>query len=285
MIAKKYQLLLNKLTPFIFTYKDNLKYFNLKALDKDIESKNCFDPTFVSSGTFYSHLRKMDALSFGEQGMSMDGWVYFDCATMPGAIVGFGIPAGELPNKLKQEFFKARNLDPTELVPISMFIAIPMVGGKWFGHNLSSLKSQLGNEYSGLGLLTKAYAVEVLKITEMYGATQWGSAAINIHSKLADMELISSHTLVHSHTNTLCYRSFYKLERILKVLSQSHYDEQKENQYDYDFKVESSDLERQKELQSHIEQGQEYTLVGKPIYRDSEVSYRVRRGFTSKAPK
>ena len=277
MIAKKYQELFDKLTPFIFSYKDNLEFFDLNALGQTIHSDYHFDPTYNSSLDFYAYLRQMDALTFADQGMCMDGWVYFDCATMPGAIVGFGVKAKELPKKLRQYFKKAK--DDT-FIPVSMFIAIPMLGNKWFGHNLSSLKSKLGDEYKGLGLLTKAFGIQVLKINEMYGATQWGSHAINIHSRLADMELITSSTIVHSHKNTLCYRSYYNREKILSALAKDEARSRKE-----DFSISNHDILAQESLQVKIENKEAFTLIGKPIYEDESVYYKVLRGFTSKAPK
>jgi hypothetical protein len=279
MIAKKYQSLLNKLTPFIFTYKENLRHFNLEAMDLKISPEFCFNPTSFKSKTFYHYLKTMDTLTFGDQGMSMDGWVYFDCSTMPGAIVGFGLSASDLPVKLRSLFL---NCEDNTFIPLSMYIAIPMVGNRWFGHNLSSLRSHLGDEFSGLGMLTKAYALQVLKIEEMFGATQWGSPAIHIHSRLADMDLISSLTAVHSHDNTLCYRSFYSKDKIDKALS-PFIDERKE-----DFLISSRDSNKLFEIQNSLERGEELSLIGKPFYRDSlkdEVYYKLRRGLTSIAPK
>jgi hypothetical protein len=276
MIAKKYQSLLGKLTPFIFSYKENLAFFDLDPMGKRISDNFCYDPTNTKSESFYKHLKRMDSLTFGDQGMSMEGWVYFDCSTMPGAIVGFGIQASELPEDLKSNF---KNISESTFIPISMFIAIPMLGDRWFGHNLSSLGSHLGEEFKGLGLLTKAYGLQVLKIHEMFGATQWGSAAINIHSRLADMELITSVTGVHTHKNTLCYKSFYTREKIEKSLS-THKDNRVE-----DFLVKASESNKQAVIQDQLENGETLTIMGKPVYDDGEIYYKVRRGLTSKAPK
>ncbi len=257
--------LLSKLEPFIFTFKNNIPHFNLKPFDRSIS--NIYDCSSTESESFYNLLRNMDKLTFGDQGMAMEGWVYFDCSAMPGAIVGLGLNVKDLDRELIQKLDIPK--DYKGLVPLSMFIAIPMVGDSWFGHNLCSLKSELGEDYRGLGILTKAMGIEVMKIKTMYGATQWGSHAINIHSKLAPMQLISSHTPVHTHKNSLAYKSVYSKERTEKVLNGDI------DKVEYDFLISSKDLEKQKVIQKLIESGDEFFLVGKPDYKENEILYKI----------
>ena len=269
MIAKKYTDLLKKLTPFVLSYKENLKSFNLQAFDTAIDEEYCFNALDISSESFYQLLRQTDELTFGDQGMAMDGWMYFDCAAMPGAIVGFGLLAQDIPQDLLQKFKIPKNY--SGIIPLSMFIAIPMVGDRWFGHNLSSLGKHLGVEFKGLGLLTKAYGIEVLKIKEMFGATQWGSPAINIHSKLAPMRLRTTVTPIHTHTNTLCYSSIYSMDSLENALSDN------QDKSEECFLIEACDSKLQDELQLKIQNGEEFTLYGKPIYKDNKIYYKIRK--------
>jgi hypothetical protein len=265
MIAKKYKHLLDKIEPFIFSNSDNFPFMEKKILNKEVTT--FFDCKSTSSEPFYKLLRTTDRLAFSDQGMAMEGWVYFDCSSMPGAIIGFGIYKEDLPQKLRDEF----NIDQSYngLVPISMFIAIPTMNSFWIAHNLSSLRSRLGDSFSGLGLLTKALGIKVLKITKMYGATQWGSDAIFVHSKLAPMKLLSARTPVHSHINTLAYFSDYS--EIDKILS----DEQKVDE-DYDFLIAAKDTAGQISLQEKIESGEEHTLIGKPITKVDDIYYKIK---------
>src|SRR5690606_33009592 len=100
-------------------------------------------------------------------------------------------------------------------IPISFYIAIPTVQpGQWFGHNLSSLNNSLPKKYPGLGIMTKALGIKLMQIEVMYGATQWGNPAIHVHSQLAPMEILSSYTPVHTHPNSLCYRSVYPIANL-----------------------------------------------------------------------
>lgn len=269
MIAEKFLTLLSNLEIYIFSFKDNFEYFNNEPLGFEIKNENKFDCTSLESKTFYSLLRQMDAITFGGQGMAMEGWMYFDCSAMPGSIVGFGIDQEHLPVELLDKLNIPKLYKG--IIPISMFIAIPMLGNNWFGHNLSSLKSILGDKYSGLGLLTKAVGIEVMKITSMYGATQWGSAAIHIHTQLADLQLITSKTPVHTHEHSFCYKSLYTTESIVEALSGRPKEAMKSSK----FKIKDSDRKKQFYIQQQIESGVEYTITGRPIHENGDVYYRI----------
>lgn len=270
MIIEKYKSLFEKLEVYIFSFRDNIESFNLDIYGHKIKDENIFDCTQTSSENFYLLLRQMDKLTFGDQGMAMDGWMYFDCSAMPGAIIGFGLNQETLPNELKSKLEIPK--DYKGIIPISMFIAIPMLGNKWFGHNLSSLKSILGNDYAGLGLLTKLIGIHALKIKTLYGATQWGSAAIHIHAKLAPMELVTSRTPVHTHPNSLCYKSIYQEDEFLNILHGKENKREKE-----DFLLEKDDIKKQSEIQNLIESGKTYTITNQPVHKDGEVFYKIKK--------
>lgn len=268
MIAKKYKQLLDKIEPFVFSNSENKAFMNTNFYESEVSQ--FFDCKSTSAEPFYQLLRTMDKLAFSEQGMAMEGWVYFDCSAMPGAIVGFGVRKEVLPEDLREKFSIPKSY--TGLVPISMFIAIPTMNNFWFGHNLSSLRSRMGDSYKGLGILTKVLGIKVLKIEKMYGATQWGSAAIHIHSKLAPMLLKSAKTLVHTHSNTLSYFSDYS--DVDSVVSSK--ENSSEEEYNYDFLIGANDDDAHLALQAKIENGEEFTLLGKPISEGDKVFYKIK---------
>ena len=134
-------------------------------------------------------------------------WVFYDCGEMPGGVVGLGVRAKDLGEEALKEY--KIDADYEGLVPISMYIAIPMANGEWFGHNLSSANRVLKEAMPGLGLVTKALALQVFQIPTMLGATQWDSKALEIHLQLSDMELLSTYTPAHSYKNTMTYKSHY----------------------------------------------------------------------------
>jgi hypothetical protein len=199
----KYHDLLKNLEPFIICHPDGLGSFNLDYLGVELKTENRINPLLLSSQKFIEKIYNLDNLSFGGSGMGMPKWVFFDCAAVPGAVVGFGVRA----SRLTESDCKTLEAKGDELIPISMYIAIPCAQGGWFGHNLSSLNGRIEFECSGLGLLTKYYAIGLLNIKNLTGATQWNSHALGLHLKLGPLKLVTSYTPVHSIPTTLCYEA------------------------------------------------------------------------------
>ncbi len=144
------------------------------------------------------------------EGMPMPRWVFFDCSEMPGAIYGLARPARTLWPKAR-ELFKVPH-DYDGLVPVSMYVAIPMYRpGIWFGHNLSSLAPVFeragvtDTDLRGLGSLTKGLALKCFGVQEFWGATQWLSKALYIHVKFGPLDLQTAFTPAHSEHETLTY--------------------------------------------------------------------------------
>jgi len=271
MIETRYQEILKNVEPYLLGNPKSFENYSMSFFNKSIKSENQFNCLSQNSVPFFELLHTLDHISFGDQGMGMDKWVFFDCAAMPAGVFGFGLYAHQLPLSYLQLIKLDKNYKG--LVPISMYMAIPTTHtDHWFGHNLSSLSRYLDLSYKGLGLLTKASAARVFKINQCYGATQWGSHAIEIHSQLANMELRAARLSSHSHANSLCYLSDYSEENILKALSGK-----RNEAYEYDFLLSPSDTEKQIELNESIESGERYEICGRPIHQNGDVFYPIRK--------
>lgn len=274
-IHPKYREILEITEPYLLTYPGNLDHMDLNAFGIEIPKSNIISCIDSTKKDFFNALQMLDKLSFGPVGMPMDKWVFFDCGEMVGGIFGFAINA----EKMKPEILKEYSLPEgyKGLVPVSMYIAIPMAKkGAWFGHNLCSANSFLADLYnfSGLALLTKAIGVKVMNISEAYGATQWESGSLNIHLQLANMEVHSSYTPAHSFEKTMTYRSFYTEEKLLQALSGTSRVAE-----EFDFLVDVSDNEFYKEMQKKIEAGTEqYTIVGRPVYESGKTFLALKKG-------
>ena len=254
---QKYVNLLNNLRPYVICHE--------KLRTKVEESSNVFNqevlwvnPLKLESAGFVNKIIKLDGLSFSGAGMGMPKWVLFDCAMLPSFVFGFAIKSG----LLGQEDRGLLELSEKELFPISMYIAIPQAHSDgWFGHNLSSLNQRLQFDLSGLGLLTKAYALELFKISKLWGATQWDSPALNLHLKFSQMKIHSAHTINHTKENSVCYSSDTRepLESLKtkKVEILTDWTKIKKDQFDY------------RELQTKIEYGEHISL----IHADKEFFY------------
>lgn len=189
---------------FVVTLEKNLGFLDHSPFGINI--RWFIDPTRAESGTFLELLQRLDALTFGPEGMPMDKWVFYDCAELPGFIYGFAMPAGEL-NEREIELLC---MPPgyTGPVPISMYIAIPMLEpGCWLGHNLASLNPTLPDRKLGfLATITKSMGIKAYRMEQCFGATQWASRALNVHTRFGPLDLLTAYTPAHSFPETLTYR-------------------------------------------------------------------------------
>lgn len=275
-IHEKYQYILDQTEPFLLGNPDNFSAYALEVFEKSFAPENLKSCLELRNQKFFSLVQRLDSLTFGDQGMGMDKWVFFDCSAMPAGIFGFGIQRERLPKEFLELMFGSSSgsisgslkFDDSYdgLVPISMYMCIPTSdGGRWFGHNLSSLNSFLGHAYPGLGLLTKAFACRVFGVGQCYGATQWGSSALEIHTQLGDMLLKAATLPAHTHSNSLCYISDYCEENILLALSGK-----KRVANNYDQLLGAKDILAQEKLHMEIEKGLEVAISGRPIRREGE---------------
>ncbi len=202
--------LLDEFTPYLVATPFNLPSLDLAPFGVPIPPENIIDPLRLESETFLRLLHRLDGLTFGPEGMPMPRWVFFDCSELPGAIYGLARPAATLWPKARELFKVPPDYDG--LVPVSMYVAIPMYRpGIWFGHNLSSLAPVFERaavtdvDLRGLGSLTKGLALKCFGVQEFWGATQWLSKALYIHAKFGALDLQTAYTPAHSEHETLTY--------------------------------------------------------------------------------
>lgn len=217
-MEKKYRNLLDLLEPYVVCAQPPEKWVGKDCLGKKLGQDHFYNPLSLKSQSFIERIYKLDAITFGDQGMGMDKWVFFDCSVMPGFVFGYSIKGDKL-NELDR---KKLGIGANDYFPVSMYIAIPtMDEGIWFGHNLSSLNRHLSFSLSGLGVLTKLAGLQFFEIETLRGATQWFSPALFIHTKISRLKLLSAYTPIHSKAETLCYecsvpKNLNALEKISK---------------------------------------------------------------------
>jgi len=198
---------------FIIATPDQLAVADLAPFDVPI--RWTIDPMRTSNATFFDILQRLDGLTFGPTGMPMDKWVFYDCAELPGLIVGFAIEGQCMSPEERSLLSVPDGYDGP--VPLSMYIAIPMrEAGAWFGHNLASLGRLLASRnLSHLGTLTKVMALKAMRATRNVGVTQWPSPALHIHTRFGPLDLVTAWTPVHSFPASLTY-SFPVDDRVLR---------------------------------------------------------------------
>lgn len=271
-----YGVILEQCEPFLIAGDDIAAALNLCPIGVQIPPQNVFHPQQRKNADFLAMLQLVDRLTFGPFGMEMPPWVFYDCAVMPGAVFGLGI----LADRLEEWAREAMKVPDTYhgLVPVSQFIAIPMLGGfvpehawptTWLMYTLESLNQvSPGIAPAGVLKLTLALGLKVFPIETLYGTTQWRSPKLAPYADLGPLELITAYTPAHSMPRTLSFR--LKLKDIhhssLLVSPRVHPDAPPPNAL-----LDVDDVGALKALQQKIEDGQRVLVVGHPIEHGAHV--------------
>jgi hypothetical protein len=247
-------------------------------LGVEVPAENRFDPQVVKSAAFLSVLRRCDAVTFGPYGMQMPQWVFYDCAVMPGAVFGLGTRASRLEPWAREALGVEAGYDG--LVPLSAFIAIPMLEGAaerrpdepppaWLLytlHSMNAVSPGIGPE--GLLNLTLALGLRVFPIKTLYGVSQWRNPRLGVYADLGPLELLTAYTPAHSLPRTLCFRA--KIEPVglesLLIGPRMHPLSPPPNTI-----LDVDDVAALRRLQGELEEGVRYDLVGAPDARGTFV--------------
>ncbi len=250
-----------ELEPFLVTSGEPADRFDLAPFGVPIPPENRFDATRVDTGPFIDRLETLDSLTFGPEGMPMPRWMFYELAALPGAIFGFGLRAGVLPDPLRHRLGLGDGVDGSGLVPVSMYIAIPIEPPTWCGHNLASLKRvlpELGLRH--LASRTKAFALRCLRCERQIGATQWDSDALFVHTKFGPLELLSAWTPAHAFPATLTYSVRLTETGLRHALG----DPAPPRNPKAGFEIDVRDHDAMRRLQEKIEAGERFAIAGKP---------------------
>lgn len=170
------------------------------------------DPLDLGQLEFAEQIYHLEHRAFGPSNLEIPRWVFYDCAVMPGFVAGFAMKTAKLPDAIK----KVMRFDPKfDWTPLSLFIIIPtMKKGEWVAHNLCAMNSLLPepDRLYGLGFLSKAFGLWYANVETCCGMTQWGSPARKLHSNYGHLQILTSYTPVHTHAETLTYRSEVNIE-------------------------------------------------------------------------
>ncbi len=170
--------------------------------DEDLVLKN---PFHLKELEFSDLILEIESRAFQHADMAMPRWVFYDCAIMPGVVVGFAHRTETLSDAVRKALSKPIK---GEWTPLSLFICIPTAQpGAWLAHNLSSINSILPKQdrLYGLGFLSKAFGLWYSNIPQLFGMTQWESPALKLHCNYGNLEILTAFTPVHSHPRTITY--------------------------------------------------------------------------------
>ncbi len=266
------RVLLRRLQPFVVAPRFRFDLLDMQPLGVPIAPEHRFDILSTGSALFLDRLVRLDRLTFGSVGMPMPAWLFNDISALPGAITGLGLCAGDFPAERLARLGCEASGD--ELVPLAMFIAVPVRPPHvWYGHNLASLNALLPEfRLTGLGGVTKAVGLSIMRCTEQLGATQWDSAALHVHTRFGPLELLTAWTPAHSNPATLTYRLRITEAGLADVLDGRRRPPTGEILW-----MAAHDHGAMRDLQERIERGERLAIVGPPM-RGEDGATRVPVG-------
>lgn len=196
------------LRPYVYIRKENqIKDPGQKhQLDWFTTEPLFFEALSVETSKFGDAILDLENKAFGAD-LAMPKWVFYDCALVPGFVCGFAMKKSCLP----ASYLSVLGQLPADLewVPLSLFIMIPsMHTGEWIAHNLCAINHlvPLSDRLYGLGFLTKAFGLWYANVDSCVGMTQWGKAALKLHSHFGYIEVLTAYTPIHTYARTMTYR-------------------------------------------------------------------------------
>jgi hypothetical protein len=280
----RYARILERCEPYLIATDEIASQLNPSPLGVTIPVDNRINPQHRRHADFLALLRFVDSLTFGPYGMQMPDWVFYDCAVMPGAVFGLGVRR----TALEPWALDALRVPPKYdgLIPLSVFIAIPMLPGhrtrapgepppSWLLYTLDEMNQvSPGMGPEGMLSLTFALGLRVFPIRTLYGMTQWRAPKLDLYVDLGPLELLSAYTPAHSLPRTLSFRTPINELHLSTLLmgTRMHPLSPPPNVL-----IDVDDVEQLKQVQREIEEGWRYSLVFEPETRGTYVQAPLLR--------
>lgn len=186
--------------PYIVATEPLWHALDRAPLGVPIPEANWFDPMRVRCERTIDRLDDHDAEVFGPLGMRMPRWALYDCAALPGAIFGLGVPSSE------------------GLMPLSMCLLTPRIAaGEWLAYSISSVPAD-----PALEVETLALAIAAVRATRMVATTQWDSPHLDVHARFAPLTLLACWIPVHTCATSFTYAIDITSERLERARRGDH---------------------------------------------------------------
>jgi len=183
--------ILEEYTIFIAGHKDNSNAlntnpFNIPTKFIDIVDKN--------NKIFLDLLNQLDGISYGNKNLAMPKWVGLDCGLLPSVFIGLAKPKDQTEDKILKKFSIPSGYKG--LIPISEFCALQKLENKknntMVVHTLACIEQN-----KGLGFATEVVGFKIYNAHKIFSIAQYNNHAIKIHSKIANLNLITTTTPMH----------------------------------------------------------------------------------------
>ncbi len=220
--------ILKRCEPFLIAHRGIQDHLDRSPLGIDIPEGNIIDPQLRRYEGMLGMMRLVDRLTYGPYGMQMPDWVFYDCAVMPGAVFGLGMRVSQLEPWALEAMKVPAGYDG--LVPVTQFIAIPMLEGfadhdgpisdTWLMYSMGGINQvSPGMAPPGVFKLTLVMGLSVFPIQTLYGTTQWRSPKLAVYVDLGPIELVTAYTPAHTLPRTLSFRIPIQQQHLDSVLA------------------------------------------------------------------
>jgi hypothetical protein len=274
MALMHYRRVVEQCHPFVLATDLIAGDLDLEPMGVAITAAHRMNPQARRHDRFVNQIRQLDELTFGPVGMPMPQWVFYDCAVMPGAVFGFGAPAANLEPWVRHCLKVPEGYEG--LVPLSTFIAIPMlVPDTWLMYSLCDVNQIApGAAPEGLVQLTMILGLTVFRVKHLYGTTQWRTPKLRDFARLGPLDVVTAYTPAHSMPRTLTFHSAVTDDGIHAVLSGA------DTTPTAPLATHLLDVDDEvmlRRLQSEVESGAVWRIVGPPLVRGAYTQVPLRR--------
>lgn len=246
-----------ELEPYLVATASLRSRLDLEPLGRRFSTDHVLDPTRRASGPFLDLLEKLDAATFGREGMAMPRWAFYDCAELPGAVLGLGCEARHVPPLVREAF---GDVADDAFLPLSMYMAIPTLSDReWLGYSLCSLEVPMPAwDDVPIGIGTLALSVSALRARHVTGTVQWTSPHLAAPARFAPLSVLAAWLPAHTRAETCVFRFDVDEQRLLRSL---HAEPQAEGDVEW---LEADDTTAHHAVQARIEAGERVFVVGVP---------------------
>ncbi len=276
--------------PFLIAHRGILEHLERTPMGIHIPDANIIDPQLRRYEGMLGMMRLVDRLTFGPFGMQMPDWVFYDCAVMPGAVFGLGMRVERLEPWALEAMQVPVGYDG--LVPVTQFIAIPMLEGfaghddlishTWLMYSMGGINQvSPGMAPPGVFKLTLVMGLSVFPVKILYGTTQWRSPKLAVYVDLGPIELVTAYTPAHSLPRTLSFRIPIQQDQLGSVLASPRVSPRAPPP---NAVLDLDNVAELAALQQDIEAGWQVQVVGHPTDYGAHARIAIHRSPPSTSP-
>ena len=163
------------------------------------------DPTRTDSDGFLTALERLDELAYAPHGLETPRWALYDCAELPGAVIGLCVDADHLPGDA-HEVLERQNAGTEPWLPVTFLMALPMLSPRsWLVHSICGLFEVMPIGTRDLRPETMELAYAWLGVERVTSICQWRSDRLALHAAWGTLALEAAWVPSHDHPATCVF--------------------------------------------------------------------------------